>query len=137
MMTRTRLALAIAASLLMAGSAFAHHSLTPFDRETTVTLTGRVADFQWTNPHVWIEIVADDADGMAVNWSVQGSSPTVLARGGWRPTFLNPGDEISLGVHPRKDGGVGGYLADEEALVVNGHELVAPLARPHDLETGF
>ncbi len=74
---------------------------------------------------------------MSVKLSVQGSSPTVLARGGWRPSFLKPGDEISLGVHPRKDGGSGGYLADEEALVVKGHELIAPLSRHHDLEAGF
>jgi hypothetical protein len=134
-MTRTCLALTLAATLLTAGTALAHHSLTPFDREKTVTLTGTVKELQWTNPHIWIEIVIDDDETMS--WSIQGSSPQILARSGWRPTFLHAGDQISLGIHPRKDGLLGGYIADEEALVVNGHELVAPLMRGHDSEEPF
>jgi hypothetical protein len=129
LITGLSLALAAGVILALAGPALAHHSLTPFDRATTLTLTGRVIDFQWTNPHVWIEIVIDDEDGVFENWSIQGSSPQILARSGWRPTFLRAGDEISLGIHPRRDGGMGGYLADEEALVVNGHEVVPPLIR--------
>ncbi len=139
MPTRARagLVLALATGFLVAGSALAHHSLSPFDRATTLMITGKVTEFQWTNPHVWIEMSLGYAAGMPENWSIQGSSPEVLARGGWRPTLLKPGDEISLGVHPRKDGEAGGYLADEEALVVNGHELIAPLTRSHDPEAGF
>jgi len=137
MKARTGLALMLAAGSLAAGSALAHHSLTPFDRATTVMITGTVTELQWTNPHVWIEMSIGDATGMPENWSIQGSAPEVLARGGWRPTLLKAGDEISLGVHPRKDGGAGGYLADEEALVVNGHELIAPLIRSHDMGAGF
>jgi hypothetical protein len=34
---------------------------------------------------------------------------------------LRPGDKISLGIHPRKDGAAGGVLADERQLLVNGH----------------
>jgi len=132
---RTGLALTLGACFLAASSALAHHSLTPFDRQKTVTLTGTVKGLEWTNPHIWIEIVIDDDETMP--WAIQGSSPQILARSGWRPNFLHEGDQISVGVHPRKDGGTGGYIADEEALVVNGHELVPPLTRGHDSEEPF
>jgi hypothetical protein len=44
----------------------------------------------------------------------------VLARGGWSSTSLRPGDKVSLGIHPRKDGAAGGLLADEQQVIVNG-----------------
>ncbi len=53
-------------------------------------------------------------------WQIEGSSPMVLARGGWTNMVLKPGDKVSLGIHPRKDGAAGGLLADEQQLVVNG-----------------
>jgi hypothetical protein len=118
---------ALTAVLLAAGPALAHHSLRVFEREKTVTVTGVVKEFAWGNPHVWIEVVSESGDGMVVNWSIEGSSPTVLARSGWRPSVLKPGDVISVGVHPRKDGRSGGYLADEEPLTVNGRTLISGL----------
>jgi hypothetical protein len=87
--------------------------------------------FDWTNPHVWIEIVSENADGMFVNWNIEASAPTVLARGGWRPSVLRPGDKVEVGVHPRKDGAAGGYLADEEPLRVNGHTLIGAVGDAH------
>jgi hypothetical protein len=119
---------ALGAVLLgLVGPASAHHSLSVFAREKTVTVTGIVKDFAWGTPHVWIEIVSDSADGMVVNWNIEASSPTVLARSGWRPSVFKPGDRISVGVHPRKDGRSGGYLADAEPLVVNGRTLISGL----------
>ena len=116
-----------AGALCAAGTASAHHALSMFERGKTVTVTGVVKEFEWGNPHVWIEIVASSADGMIENWSIEGSAPTVLARSGWRPSVLKPGDKISLGVHPRKDGVAGGYLADAEPLTVNGRVLISGL----------
>ena len=111
----------------LAGPAVAHHSLSLFERQKTVTVTGVVKEFGWGTPHVWIELVSDSADGMVVNWNIEASSPTVLARSGWRPSVFKAGDRISVGVHPRKDGRSGGYLADEEPLVVNGRTMISGL----------
>lgn len=55
--TITALLLAGILSLGTAGSAFAHHSFGMFDMNKNVTVTGVVKDFQWTNPHVWIDLV--------------------------------------------------------------------------------
>jgi hypothetical protein len=108
-----------AAALLGAGPAYAHHSFSTYEREKTVTLTGTVKEYIWANPHVLIELMRDGA-AAPVLWSIEGSSPSVLARGGWTSNLLKPGDKISLGLHPRKDGSAGGLLADEQQLLVNG-----------------
>jgi hypothetical protein len=53
-------------------------------------------------------------------WFIEGSAPTVLARGGWSGSSLKPGDKVSLGIHPSKNGGLLGLLADEQEVLVNG-----------------
>lgn len=122
-MNRALLTLTAAAFFAALGPAAAHHALAIFDREKTTSITGTVKEFDWSNPHVWIEIVVDDARGAPAVWSIQGSAPAVLARGGWRPSMLKPGDKISLSIHPRKDGLNGGYYADERPLFINGEQV--------------
>jgi hypothetical protein len=69
---------------------------------------------------VLIQILTDNSRGSPMLWFIECGSPTVLARGGWTGNLLKPGDRISLGIHPRKDGGAGGLLADEQQMLVNG-----------------
>ena len=112
-------ALVLGTVALVAPAAFAHHSFAMYEREKTLTLSGTVKEFSWTSPHVMIQVLANNRGGLAI-WSIEGSSPSVLARGGWTSNVLKPGDRISLGIHPRKDGGAGGQLADEQQMLVNG-----------------
>jgi hypothetical protein len=114
------LTLILSALSLGAPPVFAHHSFAMYQRDKTVMLSGTVKEYVWTSPHVMIQVLADTAKPGPVTWQIEGSSPTVLARGGWTSTLLRPGDKISLGVHPRKDGAAGGLLADEQQLLVNG-----------------
>jgi hypothetical protein len=113
------LILALAAATFAAQPASAHHSLSMYDRHRTVTLTGVVKEYVWMAPHVTIRVVSEGKRD-SVTWSVEGSSPTVLARGGWTGALLKPGDKISVGIHPRKDRSAGGLLADEQQMLVNG-----------------
>ena len=55
-------------------SAHAHHSYpTFFDLCQSVTITGQVATVQWKNPHVLIELKADDGTRYLAEWtSVEG-----------------------------------------------------------------
>ncbi len=110
------LMLASAASL----PAFAHHSFAMYDRARTMVLNGTVKEYVWASPHVTIQVLADHVGGGYSTWTIEGSSPTVLARGGWTGSLLKPGDRITLGLHPRKDGAAGGLLADEQQMLVNG-----------------
>jgi hypothetical protein len=100
------------AVLLAAGSVLAHHSFAMFDQSRTITLQGTVRDFRWTNPHVFIELRVSNANGADEDWSIEMSSPEHLARAGWRPGTLKPGDALTLDIHPLIDGDKGGqYLS--------------------------
>jgi len=106
--------------LAAATPAAAHHSFAMYERDKTVTLSGTVKEYAWTSPHISIQVTSNKGGAGPVTWAIEGSSPTVLARGGWTSTLLRPGDKVSLGLHPRKDGTAGGLLADEQQLLVNG-----------------
>ena len=98
------------AALALGAPALAHHSFAMFDADKTVELSGTVKEFQWTNPHSWLQVVVVDETGREVEWSLEMGSPGALARNGWRPRTVVPGDEISLSIHPLKDGSSGGQF---------------------------
>ena len=112
--------LVLAAAMMAANGASAHHSFSMYDRHRTVTLSGVVKDYFWMAPHITISILAEGSRKPTVTWSIEGSSPSVLARGGWSGALLKPGDKISVGIHPRKDRTAGGLLADEQQMLING-----------------
>jgi len=114
------LAILLGAASVIATPVFAHHSFAMYDRNKTLTLSGTVKEFIWTAPHVTIQVLTENASGRAVIWQIEGSSPSVLARGGWTYTLMRPGDKISLGIHPRRDHMAGGLLADERQMLING-----------------
>jgi hypothetical protein len=82
----------------------AHHSTAMFDRVQVRTLEGTVVDFQWTNPHAWIQVSAPGPDGTMVEWSVECSSPNTLSRQGWTPGLLAPGQSLVIVINPMRDG---------------------------------
>lgn len=99
------------ALVLTAGAALAHHSFAMFDQSKTVTLEGAVKDFRWTNPHVFIQLLVKNESGADEEWSIEMTSPEHLARAGWRPSTLKPGDKLTLNIHPMREGIKGGqYL---------------------------
>jgi hypothetical protein len=106
--TRTwhRAAWLVLAALPAAG--LAHHSYAMFDLTKTVTLQGTIRDFQWTNPHSWIWIDVPGATGANEQWGIEGMSPNYLARRGWSKHTLNPGDKVSVVIHPLKGAEHGG-----------------------------
>ena len=99
-----------ALALLAAGPAFAHHSFAMFDHVNRITVTGTVTDFQWTNPHVFIEMDVPDASGAAKHYTVECASPNVLTRVGWKFNLIKRGDKISALINPLKNGAAGGML---------------------------
>jgi len=102
----------IFAVALAAYPAVAHHSDAMFAADKEVVLKGTVKQFQYTNPHSWIQLVVPAAAGAPVEWSIETGAPIVLLRAGIKPTALMPGDKVSIRVHPLKDGGPGGSLID-------------------------
>ena len=109
-MSRARIRLALLATLMAPHGAFAHHSTSMFEPEKRVTLTGAVKDFQWTNPHAWIQVSVTGADGKSSDWSFECGSPNTLSRQGWKPSTLKPGDPITVVANPMKDGTSAGLM---------------------------
>ena len=107
-----RTILAIGVGLLFATPALAHHSGAMFDGTKEVTLKGTIKTVQLTNPHSWIQIMAPDANGKMVEWSLEAAAPTVLVRGGINKASFKPGDQVTARGHPLKDGRPGANLID-------------------------
>ena len=109
-MKRMLIALAVLAALgLVPYVASAHHSAAMFDNTRVKDLSGTVKEFQWKNPHVWLQLNVQNGD-VKEEWSIEGGSPNTLSRQGWRPTTFTPGAVVSLKVNPMKDGSPGGLF---------------------------
>jgi hypothetical protein len=88
----------------------AHHSPAMFDMQKRVPLTGTVREFQWTNPHSYIQLLVKDKAGRDVEWSLEMAGPTYLYNNGWRPSTLKPGDKIVVTMAPLASGAHGGLV---------------------------
>ena len=96
----------------------AHHSFAMFDQTKQVKLEGTLKELQWTNPHIWVQVMAPDpATGKEVEWSIEGGSPNGLSRRGWTRNLMKAGDKVSVVIHPLKNGDHGGSLMN---ITVNG-----------------
>ncbi len=108
-------AVALAVALVVMGpgqSAYAHHSMSMFDQQREITVVGTVRQFQWTNPHCYIQLVAKDASGKEVEWSMEMGAPMYLYARGWRPSTLKPGTEVKVTAYPLRNGHPGGVVLD-------------------------
>ena len=95
-------------TLLLCQSALAHHSFSMFDQTKKVTIEGTVAEVQWTNPHVWVEVDVPQADGKMVRWGIEFTSRVHLTRRGFSPDMIKVGDNVEFTVSPYADGRPGG-----------------------------
>jgi hypothetical protein len=111
--------------LLSAPFAAAHHSFSMFDFQRDLTLVGTVKEFQWGNPHVFVDLLVPGESGASI-WSVEMTSPSHLVRNGWKPTTLKAGEQVSIVIHPLRDGRSGGTYVS--ATRANGSPVVGPIA---------
>jgi hypothetical protein len=122
------LSLAGIAFALSAMPALAHHSFAMFDAEKKLTLEGTVKEFQWTNPHSWILMTVDNAQGQPEQWAIEMGGPGGLARQGWVPKTLTPGMKIKTIIHPLRDGTNGGQFM--AVTLPDGTQMGNPNAAP-------
>ena len=81
-----------------------------FDSVNKATITGTVTRFEWTNPHVFIEVDVPGPNGEIKHWSVELGSPSILQRSGWKFSDIKPGYKVTAIVNPLRDGRPGGML---------------------------
>ena len=120
-MTLKALCLGAVCAAALAAPAMAHHSFAMFDNEKTVSMKGTVKEFEWSNPHAWLNVVVVSSTGQTEDWAFEMASPLQLTSKGWKKDTLKPGDQITLQAHPLKDGSHGGSYVS--VVLPNGQTL--------------
>ena len=121
-MTIKMLGLATVMTAALAAPALAHHSFAMFDAEKLVTMKGVVKEFEWVNPHSWLRVmIQDQATGRQIQWAFELGPPAQQIRRGWKPDSLKTGDNVTVNMHPLKDGSRGGQLVS--AVLPDGRTL--------------
>ena len=95
--------LAVAAAMVAAGSADAHHSW-QLDRSKMLTLSGTVTRFDFANPHVQVYLQTKEERSNTDTWQAGGPSPNQLSRGGWNRESIKPGDQITVAGYQDRNG---------------------------------
>jgi hypothetical protein len=136
-MRKLLIGLAVSAASLtgLSTPAFAHHSAAMFDHDKKVTLQGTVKEFQYTNPHSWLQVMVAGADGKSTEWGFEAEGPSTLLRAGIKASSFKPGDKVTIVANPMKDGRPAGSLiqvtkADGTVLSPRPAGPAAPPATP-------
>jgi hypothetical protein len=107
-------AAAVAAAMMgllaAAPTASAHHSFAMYDNDHQIKVTGTVTHFQWTNPHVYIELDDNDTAAQVKRWTIECANPGILDRVGWKFNMIKPGDKLVVIVAPLRSGESGALL---------------------------
>jgi hypothetical protein len=94
-----------------------------FDNTKEVTVSGTVKEWQFVNPHSWLQVVVPGPDGKIVQWAFEGGRP---GGGGDSPNSalradsFKPADKVSVKTHPMKDGRPAETLG--EVTFADGHK---------------
>jgi hypothetical protein len=108
----TRAVALLVAAAAVATPAFAHHSFAMFDATRSITLHGKATKYQWTNPHAYLEVDAEDGKGGTRHYTLEMTSINMMARGGWSSRTIKPGDMLTVIVAPLRDGKPGGLVLE-------------------------
>ena len=106
--------------LLLSTSLGAHHGSASFD-EKEITVTGKVTDWLWANPHCFLKIDVTDASGAVRNWNLEMGNPTDMQVRGFRRNTFKPGDQVTVTLQPVKNGTPVGRI--RTVVLPNGEKL--------------
>jgi hypothetical protein len=84
--------------------AWAHHSQSMFDTSQEIILEGKVAHFDWVNPHMYLTIETTGPDGQPALIEGEGVGITQALVDGLRREALPPGTPIVMRANPNRGG---------------------------------
>jgi len=109
-----------AAFIAIAGPVLAHHAFSAeFDAKAPVTLKGPITKVEWINPHAWLHMDNQLANGKTEAWMVEGGTPNTLQRNGITRDSVKVGTIIL----------VSGYRAKDGRMRANGRDITLPDGR--------
>jgi Family of unknown function (DUF6152) len=87
----------------------AHHSFSSeYESSKRLTLTGKMVNFEWVNPHSWIHVEVTNPDGSKTIWKGETPPVNVLYRNGWTKPMVEEmvkkGEVVTLTGIAAKDG---------------------------------
>jgi hypothetical protein len=116
---------AAALLVLLTGGVSGHHSFAVFFDETkSITVSGSVTAFRFTNPHAIIEMKGNVPQGKPEVWRGETNAVTLLRRRGWTADSLKPGDAITIEGWPSRDGS--NYIRVRRVVRADGTVLGVP-----------
>ena len=87
----------------------AHHSFrAEYETDHTTTVKGTITKISWGNPHVLVQLDAQEEDGQTApkpaRWELELGSPNLLMSQGWTISSLKAGDEIIVEGYRARNG---------------------------------
>lgn len=122
-MTKVIKAFLAVIGLVYAAQSFAHHSFAVhFVADETITISGQVTSFRFSNPHGIVRLTVVNDDGVEEAWQAETNSPNMLRRRGWSRDSIKPGDQVTIEGYPTRDGSP--YVRISVLTFTDGSELV-------------
>lgn len=82
-------------NILWATVVQSHHSHANIDRNNIQQHTGIVSEYSWTNPHVFLKVMAPNPEGDIVEYSIELLHPPGMLSRGWDKDSFSEGDRIT------------------------------------------
>ncbi len=95
---------ALAAITPFAAPAFAHHSQSMFDTSKEILVEGKVARFDWVNPHMYLVVETTGPDGKPALVEGEGVGITQALVDGLNRDALKPGTPVVMRANPNRGG---------------------------------
>jgi hypothetical protein len=103
-MKRTMLSLFALTALASGVRLYAHHSFAATYREDkTVKIEGTIVQFQFRNPHSFVQVDAPDANGMMQRWGVEWGGAGQLGGQNITRYTLKSGDHVIITGNPGRN----------------------------------
>src|SRR5262245_62941719 len=96
--------IAVAVAALFAAPAFGHHSQAMFDTTKEILVEGKVARFDWVNPHMYLIVETKGPDGKPALVEGEGVGITQALVDGLDRDALKPGTPVVMRANPNRGG---------------------------------
>jgi hypothetical protein len=99
-----RLLLVLMTLAALAPALGAHHSFTNiYFEDDTIEIEGEIIEFQYKNPHAWVQVQGRDPFGAAQAYSAEWASVSRLERDGITARTLQRGDWVRIWASPNRN----------------------------------
>ena len=94
----------LAATAALCAPASAHHSISMFDTSKEILIEGKVARFDWVNPHMYLVVETTGPDGKPALIEGEGLGITQALVDGLDRDALKPGTHVVMRANPNRGG---------------------------------